>query len=264
MTKPTDFFQRHPVFRREEFVAMHSGGGRRSKQTSASVLRQHVTAGNLINVRRGVYATVPRGTSADEAAVDPYLLASHLRPDAVVAYHAALQFHGRAYSVWSRFHFLTGSRAHRFSFRGAEFVPVHARSSSLLDLGVVDQTHAGGAVRVTTLERTLVDVLDAPRRSGGWEEIWRSLEMVEFFDLDAVVHHALNAGSALTAARVGFFLEQHSETLMVEDRYLDALRAHVPTQPLYLDRKREPGKLVRNWNLVVPERVLERAWGEVG
>jgi predicted transcriptional regulator of viral defense system len=201
---------------------------------------------------------------AADVAVDPYMLASRLQSDAVVAYHAALQFHGRAYSLWRRFHYLTSARTLRFSFRGAEFVPVRARSHELLDDGVVDEAHGGGSVRVTTLERTLVDVLDAPRYGGGWEEIWRSLEMVEFFDLDAVVEHALKRGVALTAARVGFFLEQHRELLMVEERHLDALRAHAPAQPLYFDRKREAGKLVHSWNLVVPERVLQRSWEDIG
>ena len=46
--------------------------------------------------------------------------------------------------------------------------------------------HAGEQARVTTLERTLADVLDKPDKSGGWEEIWRSLEMAEFFDLDVI------------------------------------------------------------------------------
>jgi predicted transcriptional regulator of viral defense system len=166
--------------------------------------------------------------------------------------------------MWRRFHYLTAARAQVFEFRGSEFVPVRARSASLLDDGVVEQAHAGGVARVTTLERTLVDVLDVPRHCGGWEEIWRSLELVEFFDLDAVVALTIKRGSALTAARVGFFLEQHRELLMVEDRHLDALRAHAPAQPLYLDRKREPGKVVRSWNLVVPERILERRWEEQG
>jgi predicted transcriptional regulator of viral defense system len=109
----------------------------------------------------------------------------------------------------------------------------------------------------------LVDVLDVPANAGGWEEIWRSLEMVEFFDLDAVVAYALKLGSALTVARVGFFLEQHRDALMVDDAHLDKLRKHRPRQPRYLDARRESGKLVSAWNLVVPERVISREWGEV-
>ena len=265
--KPTEFFARHSVFRHEEFVAVHSASGRRSRLTSASVLKQHVAAGNLLHVRRGLYATVPQGTSADNAQVDPYLLATKLTEDAVVAYHAALQFHGKVYSVWHRFHYLTRSRLRRFVFRDVEFVPVQApaavRSLPELGGGVVERRHAGGLARVTSLERTLVDVLDAPQRCGGWEEAWRSLETVEFFDLDVVIEYAERLGSALTAARVGLFLEQQREQLMVEDSHLDALRELAPAQPRYIDAKRRPGRLVSGWNLIVPRRILSQAWAEV-
>jgi predicted transcriptional regulator of viral defense system len=115
--------------------------------------------------------------------------------------------------------------------------------------GVREIRHAGGLARVTSLERTLVDVLDAPDKGGGWEEVWRSLEMVEFFDLDAVFAYVRRLGSAITAARVGFFLDQHREPLMVEEKRLDELRALMPAQPRYFDPGREPGKLIsnRNW-----------------
>jgi len=84
--------------------------------------------------------------------------------------------------------------------------------------------------------------------------------MVEFFDVDAVISHVRAVGSAISAARVGFFLEQHRESLMVEDKHLETLRALVPTQPRYIDGSRKSGKLVRPWNLVVPEFVLHRRW----
>jgi len=260
-----DFFDQNPVFTREEFLAHRNAA--RSPLTSRNLLALHVARGRLVRVRRGLYATVPRGVEPGAARVDPYLVATKLAPDAVVAYHAALQFHGKAYSVSNRVTYLTRRRLRTYRFRDAEFVAVRcpAPLRALPDMGgnVLDQPHAGGRVRVATLERTLVDVLDAPNHGGGWEEVWRSLESVEFFDLDAVVEHALKRDSSLTVARVGFFLEQHRQTLMVEERHLAALRAHAPVQPLYLDRKREPGKLVQAWNLVVPERVLSRSWGTV-
>ena len=130
--------------------------------------------------------------------------------------------------------------------------------------GILETLRNGATVRVTTLERTLVDVLDAPRHGGGWEEIWRSLESVEFFDLDAVTEYVLALDSAVAVAKVGFYLEQHREHLMVEDRHLDRLRAHAPSHPMYLERgKREPGRLLTGWNLVVPERVRNRTWANV-
>jgi predicted transcriptional regulator of viral defense system len=127
---------------------------------------------------------------------------------------------------------------------------------------VADRT--GLDVRVTGLERTLVDVLDRPDLTGSWEEIWRSLELVEFFNLDVVVEYVSLLDNATTAARVGFFLEQHRESLMVQDVHLKALQKLRPRQPHYFDRaRRKDGRLVKQWNLVVPSAVMTRSWAEV-
>jgi len=265
--KALDFFARHPVFTHEEFLSARTVGDRRSRHTANNLLAHHLAAGRLVRVRRGLFASVPASVDPKAIIVDPYLVATKATEGAAVAYHAALQFHGRAYSLSNRFTYLTRHRARPFRHGESEFVPVQLpaslRKRSDLGGGIREQRHAGALVKVTTLERALVDVLDAPEHGGGWEEIWRSLETVEFFDLDAVVGYALELGSALTVARVGFFLEQHRDPLMVEERHLEALHARAPAQPRYLDRRRERGKLVSRWNLVVPERVLSRAWAEV-
>ena len=39
-------------------------------------------------------------------------------------------------------------------------------------------------------------------------------------------------GNATTGAKVGFFLDRHRETLMVEDRHLHVLQKMRPRQPL--------------------------------
>jgi hypothetical protein len=106
--------------------------------------------------------------------------------------------------------------------------------------------------------------LDRPELGGGWEEIWRSLESVEFFNLDQVVEYTLLLRNRTTAVKVGFFLEQHRETLMVNDSHLDALRNLRPKNPHYMIRtSRKPGRLMANWNLVVPAEILNRSWQEV-
>jgi predicted transcriptional regulator of viral defense system len=263
-----DYFAGHPVFRLDDFAAAHQADDVVKPASSLAIIKHHVQAGNLLRIRRGLYAVVPRGVRPADLQLDPYVLASHLASDAVVAYHGALQFHGRAHSLSRRVQFLTASRARPFEFRGTQYVPVPVPPplGALADFGggVLQSQRAGAPVRVTSLERTMVDVLNAPRHGGGWEEIWRSLESVEFFDLDAVIEHAFKLESALTVARVGFFLEQHRDSLMVEEQHLARLGQRAPAHPAYLDRaKREPGRLVARWNLIVPERVLNRSWAEV-
>ncbi len=262
-------FRKHPVFTGEEFARFLSRqhgdvGGR----TQEAALAYHRKAGRIVRVRRGLYAAVPPGANADSYPVNPFLVAAKLTPDSVLSHHTALEFHGKAYSIYTHITY-SASRPleplvfRSYTFQGTQFPRALVRAEKT-DAGVLTAECAGMDVRVASLERTLVDVLDRPELSGSWEEIWRSLESVEFFDLDKVVEYALLLGNATTGAKVGLFLEQHREALMVDDQYLNALRDMRPRQPHYISRsKRKSGRLVPEWNLVVPGEILERAWEEM-
>src|SRR5262245_51989773 len=169
--RSADFFANHPVFTHEDYLAARGVRGNRSPRTTDSLLTQYVAAGKLLHVRRGIYASVPAGAASETFQLDPFLLATKLATDATVAYHAALQFRGKAYSVWHRLTVLTRSHVRTLVFQGSEFVSVRPPRAldGLADLGggIVSEPHAGGTVRVTTFERTLVDVLDAPDLAGG-------------------------------------------------------------------------------------------------
>lgn len=266
--KADRFFARHPVFTRAEFAASCGDASTGKGRAPDSLLAYHVRAGRLLRVKQGLYAVVPSGMAPDTAPVDAYLLASRMAEDAVLSYHTALELHGVAYSITERLTFVTEHRLRPVIFRSLQFravplpPPLRGRDEGNLGITVIDRQ--GLDIRLTTRERTLVDVLDKPRYGGGWEEVWRSLEAVSFFDLDRVIDYALLLGNATTIAKVGFFLEQHREALFVEETHLEPLRQQAPKRPHYLGRTtRTSGVLLSGWNLVVPPAILERNWEEV-
>ena len=267
-TKHEAFFRRHPVFTGEELAEHLSSSGEAGTRAQESLIAYHTKAGRLVRVRRGLFAVVPPGANVDTYPVDPYLVAVKLTKDSVLSHHTALEFHGRAYSVWQKVTYSASRPVEKLAFRSHVFqgtrFPEALRRLTKEHFEVLDRERGGVPVRVTSLERTLVDVLDRPQQSGGWEEIWRSLESVEFFNLNKVVEYALLLSNATTASKVGFFLDQHRKELMVDERHLQPLREIRPRQAHYLDRNRRgSGSLDANWNLVIPAEVTQRSWAEV-
>jgi len=266
--KLNEFLNKYPVFRLDEIDNFLEKRGEATPSKRNSLLSYYRRQGRVITVRRKLYATVPYGASPQSHPVDLFLLAAKMTPDAVLAYHTALEFHGKAYSVFNRFYYLSDSKSVPVRFRDYQFrcvkTPHTLKSKGEEKFAVVQAERAGLDIKVTSLERTLVDVLDRPDISGSWEEIWRSLESIEFFDIDKVIEYTLLLGNATTAAKVGFFLDQHRDALMVDDSHLKLLGDLRPRQPHYLERsKRKSGRLVSDWNLVVPEDIIERSWMEV-
>ena len=266
--KLNKFFSKHPVFTVAELIDFLKKNGSGNRLTRTALLAHHQKQGHILSIRRGVYAVVPAGSVPQTYPVDPYLAASKMAETAVLAYHTALEFYGKAYSVYGKFIFLTdrlylSKKFRSYQFCGVPF-PKALRDKKQKFFGVNTAERSGISLKVTGMERTLVDVLDRPKLSGAWEEIWRSLEMVEFFDLDKVVKYTLLLGNATTTAKVGFFLEQHQKALMVTGRHLKLLRKHRPKHPHYMVRRsRKEGRFLSDWNLVVPLRIFERSWQEV-
>lgn len=262
------FLSLHAVFTVDELDRFLSARGGGKPSTRKSLLTYYRTQGRILPVRRGLYATVPEDSDPASSVVDPYLIAAKMSEDAVIAYHTALEFHGKSYSVYKRLHYISASKSLPLKFQSHEFVrvsvPQPLREKGKAMFGVTSRKRSGVEIRVTNLERTFVDVLDRPELTGSWEEIWRSLESVEFFDLDQVVEYVFLLDNATTAAKVGFFLEQHKETLMAEDAHLNALRSLRPRQPHYFVRgKRKDCRWIKDWNLMVPVEMLNRSWGDV-
>lgn len=63
-------------------------------------------------------------------------------------------------------------------------------------------------------KRAVVDCLDRPYLSGGWEEIGRALEWAEErLRIDHLVAYACKFNNAFTNAKVGYFLDLYQESL---------------------------------------------------
>ena len=63
-------------------------------------------------------------------------------------------------------------------------------------------------------------------------------------------------------AKVGFFLQQHKDQFYAEEELFKKLKEKKPASTVYFDSERKKGKLIKEWNLIVPEIVIKRGWEE--
>lgn len=265
--KAQHFFALHPIFTHAEFAkAIQEDKGLSPKTIEAS-LRHYTQTGRIANIRKGLYVVIIPGQTSRNFTVDPFLLAGKLLDDTILGYHTALQYYGHTYSLWQHYVIITSHYLFPFQFRAQSFQTVKPPRKLIAKhqvlYGVNIEERQGISIRVTSLERTLVDLLDRPDLGGGWEEVWRSLEMISYFKLDKVLEYVRLRDNATLAAKVGFYLEQHQQALMITDDYLQALEKLIPKQPHYFDRAHRESQLIKRWNLMVPQNILEKNWEQV-
>ena len=262
---PEAFLATHPLFTREQLTRVLVARGSRSPGTVSSHLARWRRQHRVTKVKEGLYVRLDPGKDSSAQGVDFLALASLVAPDGALAYHTALEAHGVAQSLFERLVFVTWTKTRRLRFQGREFVPVRPREalrrSGKANGWIEPMDRAGGEVRVTTLERTVADVLDRPNLAGGADEVWRSVAAVAALDLGELESYVRAIGSRTLAAKVGFFLERRAEDLVVPPTLLERLRKRAPRSPVYCDRRRK-SLFASRWNLMVPEGWIADTEGE--
>ncbi len=261
------FFYGHPVFRLETLVAWKAGHGSNKRPAVHRLMQYHLSSGRLLRVKRELYAVIPPNMTVETMSVDPYFIAGLATNDSVLAYHTALELFGVAYSSFEQFCYLSKQKTKAFEFQGRLFQPValseSLRSADNDGLEVETINRQGIDLRVTSLARTFVDVLNRVELSGGWEEVVRSISHIAVLNIDRVIAYCLKLNNAALSAKVGYFLEQRLDAFAPTQAQLDRLLRHKPSRPQYLSKKStEPCRLIKKWNIMMPLSVIEKNWEE--
>jgi predicted transcriptional regulator of viral defense system len=261
--KTASFLSAHPVFTRAEFAAAFGHPANAANVTS--LLRHHLRAGNIKRVSREVFAAVPAHLAAERMVIDRFAAASKLRADGVLGFHSALELHGIAYSEFNEVQLISAGRTElvELPFGACRFV---TPPKALVEAGKADyltttMDRQGVAVRVTAVERTLVDVLHRPELAGGAEEVLKSLDLVRYLDPAKVADYVELLDNRSIASVCGWWLEKRRAALGVTDEMLARLRARLPRSKHYA-LGAEPGHavLVDPWRVLLPPQAVDAAF----
>jgi predicted transcriptional regulator of viral defense system len=261
--KTASFLSAHPVFTRAEFAAAfgHPAGA----ANVTSLLRHHLRAGNIKRVSREVFAAVPAHLAAERMVIDRFAAASKLRSDGVLGFHSALELHGIAYSEFNEVQLVSAGRTERVDlpFGACRFVspPKALAATGKADYLTTTMDRQGVTVRVTAVERTVVDVLHRPELAGGAEEVLKSLDLVRYLDPTKVADYVELLDNRSLASVSGWWLEKQRAALGVTDDVLARLRARLPRSKHYV-LGAEPGHavLVEPWRVLLPTQAVDAAF----
>jgi len=262
--KTMAFLSANAVFTREAFaIAL---GHAPDAATVTSLLGHHLRAGNIKRVSREVFAAVPPHLKADDFMVDRFAAAAKLRPDGVLGYHSALELHGIAYSEFNQVQLVSAGRTERVTlpFGECRFInpPKALVNTGNTNILTTMKDRLGQMIRVTEVERTVVDVLHRFDVAGGIEEVLPSLDLVLYLDPAKVINYVTLLNSRSLASVVGWWLDTRRSALRISDQDLAALRVLLPRSKHYgLGAKPGGGAvLIEPWRVLLPSRALDASF----
>jgi predicted transcriptional regulator of viral defense system len=198
---------------------------------------------------------------ASKAAIaGKFEIGSNVSPTSYIACHAALEYHGLATQIFNRIYVADNKRFRNFEFEGIfyEFC-----ESKIAD-GVVNPAF-NSLVKVTDLERTLVDCINNIGLAGGLEELVSALALVGLVKENLLLKYLQTYNTKTLYQKAGFMFSCFKENLRLSDNFFDECKSKIGKNVSFLTDDGSSTTFYKEWKLYAPENILsclEQGGGE--
>ena len=221
-----------------------------SETSARSFVRKLVDRGVAARLKPGLYALVPFELGRERKySGNPLVVAREIMhgEDYSLSHATAMEIHGMTTQPQLVVMVSTPKPRRSLTALGVEFRFVRCRRGHLFGLTEHWATKQE-KVRVSDLERTIIDGLKQPEHCGGLTEIAKGLWMRrQDVNVDRLVQYAKRIGVGAVVRRLGFLLETYE---MAAPPVLDRLRNGLTSTYVRLDPVLPAeGKRLRRWRL---------------
>ncbi len=219
--------------------------------TSArSFVRTLVERGLVTRLKPGLFILVPFEMGKDkEFAGDPYLVASVLAggKSYYLSHGTAMEIHQMVTQPQLVVYVSTSERLQSRLIMGTEFRFITCKKKSFF--GIIDYwATKQKTVKVSDIERTVIDGLRQPKYCGGLTEVAKGLWMQrESVSPERLMRYSIRLNVGAVMRRLGFLLELYE---MGTDKIIGALRERLTNSYVLLDPVLPgQGKYLHRWRL---------------
>jgi predicted transcriptional regulator of viral defense system len=231
-------------YSRDDIVKLTGG-----TDAANALIYSYKRKGLIKSVHRDLFVTVSLETN--QPAVSRFTIASNAAPDAAVTHHSAFEYYGYANQVLFEMYVASGTRFRSFEFDGILYLRVPKR----IDQGIEMKD---GGIRVTGIERAVIDSIKDFERIGGLEELLRCLELVPYLSADKLSEYLKAYDMGVLYQKTGYILSHFKDALYLPSSFFEYCKSMVPRAKRYLwnGLQRETHILDSDWGLYVPVDLL--------
>lgn len=199
-------------------------------------------------IKPGLYVAVNLATGLPY--VSKFMIASRITGSSCIAYHSALEYHGIANQVYNKVYVSSKENFSNFDFMDVDY----ERVKFLFSDGIHEVVSSVN-IRVTDIERTIVDCVDDIRLAGGIEEILNALDFIKRLNETNLLHYLSLYNKKSLYQKIGYILKHYQSELNLSETFFSECRRYIGKKCFYfLENSLIFGKNVFSpeWNMMAP------------
>ena len=239
-----DALVRMEVFSKEEINRLTG-----NPNSAKTCLRNAVNNGQAEKLRHNYYAV--KSLETGKAIPSRFVIGSGINESAYLSHHTAFEYYGMANQVFETVYVSSSSKFRNFSHDGIEY----KYFISKMDFGVVTPTKN---VRVTDIERTILDNIKDFLKIGGLEELLRCLSMVTVVDETILLKYLAAYDNQFLYQKTGYLLS-HYKNMRLSDTFFNECAEYIggSVRYLYDGIQYESPQYNATWQVFVPVDLMK-------
>lgn len=230
-----------PIFNMENVNEFYN-----NMDSARSAIKRLMKEGMVVKIRNNMYTCISGETGAPIA--NRFQIASHITQTSYVSHHTAMEYYGITDQVFYNVYVSSETSFRNFTFDGYTYCFVASKNPE----GVERPLYSGG-VKVTNLERTIVDSIKDMDKISGIEEVVQNMESVHRMQEKRLLKYMEVYKSQFLYQKMGYLLWPHKEQMGLSDSFFEKCKKQIGKSKRYLTRDQEGGCYDNAWKLVVPD-----------
>lgn len=222
-----------------------------NEKTAYSQLGRLMKKDLVKKIRKNIYSAVNLTTG--QLVATRYQIACAITGTAYISHHSAFEYYGLANQVFYEVYVSSETKFNHFEYDGITYKYIASRMKE----GIVEAKNTTG-VRITDLERTVVDSIRDFNKIGGFEELLNCLQGVHYLDEKKLVRYLDIYDIQGLYQRVGYLLDHYREEMQLSKGFIEYCKDKIGKSRRYLVSEAKDNSFYNSeWGLMVPEGLFE-------
>ncbi|MCE5175493.1 MAG: hypothetical protein ABFC90_10920 [Bacteroidales bacterium] len=232
------------IFHKKNVVALI-----KDENAAKEILRRYKKQGLISHVRRDLYVATDLASKLSIAS--KFEIASHITPSSYLSYHAALEYHGIAHQVFFELYVSSKELFNNFDYDGISYTFCKSQT----EIGIVNPL-TDSLIRVTDLERTVLDCINRIDLSGGLEELIECFALITYINENMLLSYLHHFDKQFLYQKTGFILGYFQKEMKLSDTFFATCKSKIGKSTRYLTDTHESDTYFKEWRLCAPRNIL--------
>ena len=222
-----------------------------NKKTAYTQLERLMKRDRVRKVRKNIYSVVNLATG--QLVASRYQIACAITDTAYISHHSAFEYYGLANQVFYEVYVSSETKFNHFEYDHVTYKYVASRMSE----GVFEAKHTT-KVKITDIERTVVDSIRDFNKIGGFEELLNCMEGIHYLDEKKLKRYLDKYNNQGLYQRVGYLLDYYSKEIQLSKAFIEYCKDNIGKSRRYLVSEAKGNSIYNSeWQLMVPEGLFE-------